>query len=73
MSTENINKAIDSLIELAEKEGDNNTQIVLLALRGTRSEPGMGYLLATHIQEFLKTRLIPMIEQKEQDDKVQRN
>lgn len=53
-----INEQIDSLIESAEKEKDENLSIMLLAIKGARLMEADGFL-AMVIQEFMNATIIP--------------
>ena len=58
-----IDLKIDELIELSIVDNDNNTQIILLALRGAKRS-GDDFLLATTVQEYTKNVLLPLIQQR---------
>ena len=59
-------KKIDELIELARIEGDTNTLIILLALRGAQVSDDDG-LLAMAVQKFIDDVLLPKA-QKDRDE-----
>ena len=53
-----VTKKIGELIDLARIEGDTNTQIILLALRGAQCSNDDG-LLAMAVQKFIDDVLMP--------------
>jgi len=67
-----IKDKIDSLIELAKLEGDTNSQIILLILRGSQEMRADG-ILAKHIQEFAKNVLKPLAEAGLEAQKASQN
>lgn len=56
-----INKKLDELIALAKVEGDNNTLIVLLGLRGAQCSNVDG-LFAAAVQKIIMEVMLPMAE-----------
>jgi hypothetical protein len=53
-----IQEKIDELVQLAQAEGDINTEIILHSLSGARNAHDDG-LLAVFVQKFTKEVLLP--------------
>ncbi len=58
-----ISEKIEELIELTKLANDRNTQIILLALSGSRHSGDDG-LLAEEVQKFVRDVLIPNVQIK---------
>jgi hypothetical protein len=55
-----IVKALENIAKIAEVEQDNNVFIMVNALLGSIGT-GTDYLLATHIQKYLREVIMPMV------------
>lgn len=72
MQSDIINAKIDDLIDLAQKEGDNNTVIVLLILRGSKHVNDDG-LFADMCQRFAQDVLLPKTIRDRDNEKAALN